>query len=209
MAQFVDVPGLEWLFSVSRDGRVLRKARDTSGGALENRELKIRDLNMGAGNTMRGVRVTVDGKRREFSLRALLRRTFPDLVPAAKSKEPPAPHEDRILPQGESRPARGFPGYMVYENGAVCGPYGRPLMQKRAGRYRAAVLRAADGKARELRTGRIVLEAFVGARPEGMVVCHGLRGSLDDSIGNLRWDTPANNDADRVAMGKLRKLGLL
>ena len=49
---------------------------------------------------------------------------------------------------------------------------------------------------------RLVLEAFVGPCPEGMVGCH-----LDDvkehnMLENLRWDTPSSNRFDAVRNGK-------
>lgn len=209
MPVFIDVPGLEWLFAVSRCGRVLRKGRETATVDLGDVELKVRTLNSGGGRSVRGVRVTIGGKRKEFSLRALLRRTFGEEKAPLPARTTPAPHEDRVMPAGESRPIPGFDGYLAWSNGAITGPFGRPLLQKRSGRYRATVLRTPEGKARELKTHRLVLEAFVGPRPPGMVGCHGYGGPLDNSVGNLRWDTPAANTADRVACAKLRRYGLL
>jgi len=40
---------------------------------------------------------------------------------------------------------------------------------------------------------RVVLEAFVGPCPEGMVCCHGPNGVLDNSLGNLCWGTKSKN----------------
>lgn len=45
---------------------------------------------------------------------------------------------------------------------------------------------------------QLVLEAFVGPRPEGMVCCHNNGIGGDNRLANLRWDTPASNTADRV-----------
>ena len=47
----------------------------------------------------------------------------------------------------------------------------------------------------------LVLNAFVGPRAIGMQACHnnGIRG--DNRPENLRWDTPKNNQADRIAHG--------
>ena len=48
---------------------------------------------------------------------------------------------------------------------------------------------------------RLVLEAFVGPCPEGMEACHGEGGCLDNSLGNLRWDSRMNNLIDRIKQG--------
>lgn len=40
---------------------------------------------------------------------------------------------------------------------------------------------------------RLVLEAFVGPCPDGMVCCHGPSGVLDNSVGNLCWGTKSKN----------------
>lgn len=49
--------------------------------------------------------------------------------------------------------------------------------------------------------GAMVLEAFVGPRPERKEVCHN-NGKRDCSIlTNLRWDTHVDNMADRVEHG--------
>jgi NUMOD4 motif len=47
------------------------------------------------------------------------------------------------------------------------------------------------------RISNLVLEAFVSARPPGHEACHGPGGQLDDSLGNLSWGTPAQNQLDR------------
>lgn len=51
---------------------------------------------------------------------------------------------------------------------------------------------------------RLVLEAFVGLRPEGMETRH-LNGiPTDNRLENLSYGTPAENAADRIKHGKLR-----
>lgn len=51
----------------------------------------------------------------------------------------------------------------------------------------------------------VVLEAFVGPRPDGMECCHGLGGPSDNRLSNLRWDTRLANHADKVAAGTSKK----
>lgn len=47
------------------------------------------------------------------------------------------------------------------------------------------------------RIHRLILEAFVGPCPEGMECCHTDGNRLNNSLENLRWDTPDSNLADR------------
>lgn len=48
---------------------------------------------------------------------------------------------------------------------------------------------------------QLVAEAFLGPRPQGMEVCHGPGGNLDDRAVNLRWDTHSGNTHDMVKDG--------
>ncbi len=48
---------------------------------------------------------------------------------------------------------------------------------------------------------RLVLEAFVGPCPDGMEGCHNDGDPGNNMVENLRWDTRANNHADKVQHG--------
>ncbi len=48
---------------------------------------------------------------------------------------------------------------------------------------------------------KAVLEAFVGPRPQGMECCHNNGDPFDNRLENLRWDTPRNNQLDRIKHG--------
>lgn len=48
---------------------------------------------------------------------------------------------------------------------------------------------------------RLVLEAFVGPCPPGMEGCHGKEGVSVNALRNVRWDTHAENMADKVREG--------
>jgi hypothetical protein len=48
---------------------------------------------------------------------------------------------------------------------------------------------------------RLILEAFVGPRPEGMEACHNDGDKTNNHWNNLRWDTHKNNLADRKLHG--------
>ena len=52
----------------------------------------------------------------------------------------------------------------------------------------------------------LVLEAFVGPRPEGYVACHNNGIPTDNRAENLRWDTQANNNNDKITHGTSKKI---
>lgn len=80
------------------------------------------------------------------------------------------------------------------------------------------VLRPGTGRAGELfvslqlggdiklrRIHALVLEAFTGPCPDGMEVCHNNGRNTDNTWTNLRYDTHANNCADKIAHGTHNK----
>lgn len=48
---------------------------------------------------------------------------------------------------------------------------------------------------------RLVLEAFRGPCPAGMMACHGNGVPHDNRLENLRWGTPKENDDDKLRHG--------
>jgi hypothetical protein len=48
---------------------------------------------------------------------------------------------------------------------------------------------------------RLVLVAFVGPRPPGLVCCHNDGNPLNNRVENLRWDTYEANEADKLRHG--------
>jgi hypothetical protein len=89
-----------------------------------------------------------------------------------------------------SLPRDGWPGGMVK-------PY---LNRKSHPRLMVALVngRRENGGREEYPTvHRIVLEAFVGPRPDGMEACHNNGNACDNRLTNLRWDTKLSNAADR------------
>ena len=49
----------------------------------------------------------------------------------------------------------------------------------------------------------LMLEAFVGPRPEGMYGCHWDDVKTNNVLSNLRWDTPAANSEDKRRHGNV------
>ena len=58
-----------------------------------------------------------------------------------------------------------------------------------------------NNKQSVVRIHKLVLEAFVGKKPQGMECCHNDGNPFNNHIDNLRWDTPKNNHADKVKHG--------
>jgi hypothetical protein len=49
---------------------------------------------------------------------------------------------------------------------------------------------------------RLVLLAFVGPAPNGLLCCHGDDDPANNALTNLRWDTPKSNGQDQVKNGR-------
>jgi hypothetical protein len=58
-----------------------------------------------------------------------------------------------------------------------------------------------EGRLKTYYVHTLVLEAFRGSRPDGHEACHGLGGSLDNRLENLRWDTRCENRLDTTRHG--------
>lgn len=87
--------------------------------------------------------------------------------------------------------------YSASTLGRIRNPQGRILKATPAGKGYLRVRIA--GKDRYVH--HLVLETFVGPRPPGMEGCHGIGGMTDNSLENLRWDTPSNNNRDKAKHG--------
>lgn len=62
-----------------------------------------------------------------------------------------------------------------------------------------------EGKAKTQRVHKLVAEAFLGQRPEGMYVCHGQAGNLCNHVANLSYETPSTNQKHRRRDGTAGK----
>lgn len=103
----------------------------------------------------------------------------------------------------------GFPKYWISDDGVVKTTHRRSMSP-------GGILKLAPDKDGYLiaglwddnskhqvrrRVASLVLEAFIGPRPEGMQACH-RDGVVDNNrLVNLRWDTPSGNHADSVRLG--------
>lgn len=122
--------------------------------------------------------------------------------------------------QLERRPIAGFPAYTIDRDGKVrsclrfarVGPRGgfysvrtnawRPLRATlmKIGYFSVMLRNNGVGKRKYIHS--LVLEAFVGPRPEGMQVCHEDGNRQNNALSNLRWGTPTDNADDMRRHGR-------
>ena len=125
---------------------------------------------------------------------------------------------ESIIPKEEWKPVVGFEGfYEVSNHGRVksivrmsrtnsihsglrrMGGIIRKLLKDTNGYQHVAI--TALGVRRLAMVHHLVLDAFVGTRPEGMECCHNNSNPSDNHLSNLRWDTHYNNNQDRKNRG--------
>lgn len=148
-------------------------------------------------------------------LAAALAAAQGELLPAIKDAQNPHLRNRDGLPDGvEYRPVLGCTGYIVGDDGSIYsnrlmgprvrlgGPWKlrKPHLNSR-NKYPSLNMACDDGQWRTKTVHVLVLEAFVGPRPEGMEACHNNGNRQDCRLSNLRWDSPSGNHADRVAHG--------
>jgi hypothetical protein len=61
------------------------------------------------------------------------------------------------------------------------------------------------GKGNHRKVHHLVLEAFIGPRPDGFEACHGNGDPTDNRVENLRWGTHEENHDDRAMHGTLNR----
>jgi predicted XRE-type DNA-binding protein len=102
----------------------------------------------------------------------------------------------------------GYPDYRVGRNGAV-------WSKKRFGKWiQLRLTPDKDGylivklhknnQQRTFRVGPLVLLTFVGPKPPKMWCCHNNGIRTDNRVTNLRWDTPQNNQLDKISHRTMR-----
>jgi len=110
------------------------------------------------------------------------------------------------------KPIPGFPGYDVSDHGRVRSYHTKggigegwyistqPRKVLKGGLnpqgYHIVDLLHESGRRIMKTVSSMVMLAFVGERPDGMEICHANGYQSDDSLSNLRYDTPQNNLVD-------------
>lgn len=105
----------------------------------------------------------------------------------------------------EWRTIPSFPRYQISDQGDVLGPRGvLTRLIDACGYYRLGLYR--DGKRVNCRIHTLVAEAFIGPRPDGLVVRHLDGNHLNNHPSNLRYGTPSDNVRDSVFHGTQRNI---
>src|SRR5690606_19157042 len=124
-------------------------------------------------------------------------------------------------PDEEWLPIRDYVGYEVSNFGRVRSFWGaggegkgrRGLTDKpkliggyiqASGHHQVAIYMPGALKPDRFGVHVLVLEAFVGPRPEGHECCHNDGDPGNNHVDNLRWDTPGNNQRDTLSHGTHR-----
>ena len=87
-----------------------------------------------------------------------------------------------------------------YSNGSTHRHLGRMLKLTTLHGYPSVCL-AKNGTRKTSYVHLLVLEAFVGARPASMEGCHNDDVPTNNSLSNLRWDSPSENRRDIIRNG--------
>ncbi len=98
----------------------------------------------------------------------------------------------------------GFPSYDISNHGSVKSyKYLEPRILKASkdgdGYYMVSLCK--NNTKKTCKIHKLVLEAFVKTKPEGMQCCHNDGNRLNNHISNLRWDTGKANYEDRIKHG--------
>lgn len=105
-------------------------------------------------------------------------------------------------PSSVMAPVLGFPSYLVSSEGVVYRKDSmRALAQQKSRKGYLTVNMSEGGRATRLSVHRVVLESFVGFRPEGMQALHGDGNPSNNRLENLRWGNASENEADKLLHG--------
>lgn len=119
-------------------------------------------------------------------------------------------------PSADARPIPGFDGYLADTDGSIWSGWRRGL----AGRgpwhrlhptpddlmgYLRVGLRVSLRRYVGRRVHTLVALAFIGPRPRGLLVLHRNGDHLDNRPSNLTYGTYADNAADTIAHGRMRR----
>jgi len=88
----------------------------------------------------------------------------------------------------------------------ICDKPQRILKQSTRLRYPYVILR--DGSRNwTVKIHALVLLAFIGPRPDGLICCHNDGDPTNNRLDNLRWDTPSSNVQDSIQHGTYKNGG--
>jgi hypothetical protein len=93
--------------------------------------------------------------------------------------------------------------YEVSSHGRVRSKYTGKVLSLNKGTHGYLVAHLYNKKRTARTVHSLVMEAFVGLRPDAMQVCHADNDKHNNRLENLRYDTAANNNSDKLKHGTL------
>lgn len=112
------------------------------------------------------------------------------------------------------RTVSGFPAYRIGRDGTCQTLWRRRTIGTEWRDYRAVKLKNGymrislcdgTGTKKQVYVHSLVLELFVGPRPDGADACHSNGNPLDNRVENLRWDSRKENLKDRERHGTVNR----
>lgn len=102
--------------------------------------------------------------------------------------------------------ARKRKTYRIGDDGSAWSKFpGGDWVRLRPQPTKKGYLKVAIGNRHKRLVHRLVLEAFVGIRPDGTMCCHDNGDPSDNRLANLRWGTNKENCADKIAHGTIAR----
>jgi len=74
--------------------------------------------------------------------------------------------------------------------------------------YEQVTISIGKGEQKTKKVHLLVLEAFVGPKPEGLMCCHNDGNKKNSRLDNLRWDTASSNARDIIKHGGTYSVGI-
>lgn len=107
------------------------------------------------------------------------------------------------------KPIPGYEDYEVSDAGHIAwnSPKGRKMLRpgtNTSGHQTVGLYK--DGRRSKKYIHELVLLAHVGERPKGYVACHYDDQPANNTLDNLRWDTPRANLLDAIRNGRYDRL---
>ena len=112
-------------------------------------------------------------------------------------------HDSRVGEPEHWTALDDYPGYHVSSSGQVRSPRGKILKPGFQGKGYPAI--RLGGRWR--RIGQLVLEAFIGSRPDGLMALHFNDNKMDNRLWNVYWGSGYDNYLDAVRNGRHPNVG--
>lgn len=110
-------------------------------------------------------------------------------------------NREEIIRMARPKEIPSCPGYYVDEQGEVYNYRGTRLAQQVTDKGYCRVHLSINGEPKSKSVHSLVAETFIGPRPVGYQIRHKDGVKTNNTIGNLVYGTPSENEADKAAHG--------